>query len=80
MIQRYLITLQLSPQENSLEYVKGLPGLKELEIDENYGLILISPKRSLYTIRVSGDIDADTLISLQPKVKGVHGDPKISPI
>ncbi len=77
---RYLITLQLLTDENTLESVKTLPGLKELKIDEDYGLVLISPKRNLYTIRVSGDLDSDTLMSVQPKVKGVYADVKVAPI
>jgi len=77
---RYLITLQLLTGENTLESVKKLPGLKELKIDEDYGLVLISPKRNLYTIRVSGDLDSDTLMSVQPKVKGVYADVKVAPI
>jgi hypothetical protein len=77
---RYLITLQLLTDGNTLESVKQLPGLKELKIDEDYGLVLISPKRNLYTIRVSGDLDSDTLMFVQPKVKGVYADVKVAPI
>lgn len=77
---RYLVTLHLLPGENTLEYVRELRGLKELKIDEEYGLVLISPTRNLYTIRVSGDIDSDELMSVQPKVKGVYGDVRIAPI
>lgn len=76
---RYLITLHLPPPNNSLNYVKQLDGIKDLNIDEDYGLVLISPKRDLYVIRVSGDIDSQKLMSMQPLVKGVHGDPKIAP-
>jgi len=53
-------------------------GLQGVEIDEAYGLVLISPKRQLYTIRVSGAIDAERLIAEQPEVKGVHGDTRVS--
>ncbi|MCF6148327.1 MAG: hypothetical protein E3K37_06680 [Candidatus Kuenenia sp.] len=77
---RYLITLHLQPGENTLPYAKQLSGLKGLEIDEDYGLVPISPKRNLYTIRVTGDIDPDKLMSVQPEVKGVYADIKISPI
>ncbi|NEO64866.1 MAG: hypothetical protein F6J98_32505 [Moorea sp. SIO4G2] len=76
---RYLITLNLPPPNKSLEFVKQLDGIKDLEIDEDYGLILISPKRDLYVIRVSGDMDSQKLIAIQPLVKGVHGDIKIAP-
>ncbi len=78
-VKRSLITLHLLPGENTLQYVKQLPGLEELDIDENYGLVIISPKRNLYTIRVSGDIDADKLRSIQPKVEGIYADVKLVP-
>ncbi len=76
---RYLITLHLSPPNNSLNYVKQLDGIKDLNIDEDYGLVLISPKRDLYVIRVSGEMDSQKLMAMQPLIKGVHGDIKIAP-
>jgi hypothetical protein len=78
-MKRFLITLYLLPNENTIQFVKQLPGFKEIEIDEDYGLIVISPKRNLYVVRVSGDIDPDKLMSIQPKVKGVHTDVKVVP-
>ncbi len=78
-MQKVLITLHLLPGENTLQYVKQLSGFEKLNIDEGYGLVSISPKRNLYTIRVSGDIDADKLLSRQPKVKGIYADVKIAP-
>lgn len=75
-----LITLHLLPDENTLQRVKQLPGIKELKIDEDYGLVPISSKRNLYTIRASGDIDSDKLMSMQPKVKGVYADVRVAPI
>ena len=77
---RYLVTLHLMPEENTYEQIKQLPGLKDLDIDDDYGLVLISPKRKLYTIRVSGELDPEKLMTMQPRVKGVHGDVKISPV
>jgi len=74
-----LIVLSLSPDEANLNYVKNLPGLKELNIDDNYGLVLISPKRGLYAIRVNGEIDLEKLRAIQPKVKGVYPDTPIAP-
>jgi hypothetical protein len=76
---QYLITLHLQPPNNSLQYVKQLSGIRELEIDENYGLVPIAPKRDLYVIRVCGDLDPNQLMSIQPAVKGVHGDVKVEP-
>jgi hypothetical protein len=75
----YLITLELQAPYNSLESVRKLAGLVDLEIDIDYGLVLISPKRNLYAIRVWGDLDPANLMSVQPAVKGVSSDPKIKP-
>jgi hypothetical protein len=78
MKTRYLLTLKLDPGHNSLQDVQAFPGLKNLEIDENYGVINISPKRSLYVIRVAGEIDPQQLMLSQPQIKGVHGDAKVA--
>lgn len=75
-----LITLHLLPGENNLDYVKQLLQNENLDIDDGYGLVVISPKRNLYTIRVSGDIDTNKLLKRQPKVEGIYADAKISPI
>lgn len=77
---RTLVTLKLLEHENSLQFVQQLPGLTELEIDKDYGLVLISPKRKLYTIRVKGVVDAERLMSIQSKVEGVYGDARVAPI
>ena len=79
-MERFMIKLHLQPGENTLEQVKKLPGLENLDIDADYGLILISPKQDLYTIRVSGDIDIKNLMSRQKKIKGIYPDIKGVPI
>jgi hypothetical protein len=76
-INRYLVTLELTSDQSSLEYVKELPGLANLQVDEKFGVINISPKENLYVIRVSGELDPEQLMSNQPQVKAVHGDAKI---
>ena len=60
----HLITLQLTPPHNTFSYVRGLPGIEHLAVDEAYGLVAISPKRGLYVIRVSGDIDQEALLAV----------------
>lgn len=75
----YLIALELRPPKNSLDYVKQLAGLRNVKIDEKYGLVLISIKRSLYVVRVSGALDIKDLMSAQREVKGVQGDLKVQP-
>jgi hypothetical protein len=76
---RYLITLRLTPADSSLDHAQHLLKPFGLRVDAQYGLVLISPKRSLYVVRVEGDIEEAALSAL-PEVVGVHGDPKIAPI
>ena len=76
---RYLITLRLSPNDTTLEHAQALLEPLGLCVDVHYGLVTISPKRSLFVVRVEGDIDEVVLNSLS-EVMGVHGDVKIAPI
>lgn len=75
-----MIKLELEPGEASLSHVQGLEEIKDLNVDKDFGLICISPKRRLYTIRIDGNVDRDTLMALQPRVNGVYGEMKISQI
>ncbi len=72
-----LITLELLAPDNTLEYVCALPVLKELSVDRDYGLVLVSPRRNLYVIRVDGDLDRNRLLQ-DSHVTAVHGDVRIS--
>ena len=80
MMQKTTIKLKLSPGEDSLEFVRRLEGVKDLKIDDSYGLICISPKRHLYTILAIGDVNRDDLMNVQPRVQGVYGQVKVSEI
>ena len=72
-----LITLELHPPEDTLAFACGLPVLRDVDIDREYGLVLVSPRRRLYVLRVNGDIDRQALLR-DPRVKAVHGDTRIS--
>jgi hypothetical protein len=74
----HLVTLKLAPPHNTLRHVRGLPVLENLAVDEAYGLVAISPKRNLYVIRVSGEIDRDSLLAVA-EVHAVHADVRIAP-
>lgn len=75
----HIIKLQLSTSNNTLEHVRHIRGLDGLDIDEDYGLVAINPKRGLYVIRVVGDIDVNKIHAL-PEVKGVYGDVRVTAI
>ena len=76
---RYLITLKLAPFEATLAHARKLLEPLGLTVDIAYGLIIISPKRSLYVVRVEGEINDEQLSAL-PEVVGVHGEVRIAPI
>jgi len=75
-----LVTLRLEPPHNTLAYVQQLSGFQGVAIDADYGLVLISPQRSLYVVRVVGTLDAERLMAQHPEVQGVHGDVNIQAI
>lgn len=76
---RFLITLKLTPEVSTFEHALSLLKPLGLEVDVDYGLVMISPKRNLFVVRVEGDISEDALSALSEFV-GVHGDPNIAPI
>lgn len=76
---RYLITLRLAPKDSTFEHVQSLLKPLGLGADTHYGLVMISPKRNLFVVRVEGDINEEALTAL-PEVVGVYGDTKIAPI
>ena len=76
---RYLITLRLAPADATLKHAQTLLEPLGLSIDTRYGLVAISPKRSLFVVRVEGEVNEDALNALA-EVVGVHGDIKIAPI
>ena len=73
-----MIKLELDRPNNTLSYVRQISGLDELNIDEEYGVVPIDPKRGLYVIRVIGEIDADKVRALNT-VRGVYGDVRVAP-
>ena len=72
-----LITLELLAPDNTLDYVCALPVLKDVVVDREYGLVLVSPKRNLYVIRVDGKPDRERLLQ-DSHIRAVHGDVRIS--
>ncbi len=76
---QYIITLQLSPPDDTLEFVRNLPWLTDMALDEDYGVVKISSSRGLYVIRVEGTLDEAALLA-KPEIKGLYSDMKVAPI
>jgi len=76
-----MIKLKLLPPFNTMKAVRDLPGLKDLVFDSIYGLVLISPKDSLYVVRTPSSIDnRKARKSLSPEIIEFYGDTKIAGI
>ncbi len=75
----YMIKLKLDRPNSTLDYVRHIRGLDEVDIDEDYGIVSIDPKHGLYVIRVIGEIDTNKVRALS-MVRGVYGDVRIAAI
>jgi len=74
----YMIKLKLDRPNNTLDYIRRVKGLGELNIDEDYGVVPINPRHGLYVIRVIGEIDVSMVRALSI-VRGVYGDVRVAP-
>lgn len=72
-----MVTLQLEPEQASLEKVRQLLGLKRDEVDEDFGVVNINPSEHLYTILVRQEA-AERVRDAAP-VRGVFSNPRIEP-
>jgi hypothetical protein len=72
-----MITLQLEPEQSSLEEVRRLLGLAEDEVDQRFGVVNINPSEHLYTILV--DQEAAERVKDAGPVRGVFSNPRIEP-
>lgn len=73
-----MIKLRLPKSLCNFESVQKLPGLADLNLDEEYGLVMISPRESLYVIRTDSVDDIARRRELSPEIIGVYGDSRIS--
>ena len=62
----------------TLDEVIRLPGLHGIEVDEDYGLVCISPKDSLFVIQVEDFDNLEQRKKLSPEIIQHFGDIRIS--
>jgi hypothetical protein len=74
-----MIKLRLPGPERDLESVQALPGLANLTLDPGFGLVLISPRESLYVVRTDHVDDLDRRRRLSPEIIEAYGDVRIGP-
>jgi hypothetical protein len=71
------LTLKLDPKSATLAYVRRKLKLRADDVDDEFGVISIDPKRDLYAVLVE-DRAADKAAK-QSGVQGPFSNPKIEP-
>jgi hypothetical protein len=74
-----MIKLRLPAGPHDLSEVQALPGLAGLRLDPKFGIILISPRDSLYVVRADAVDDLERRRGLSPEILGAYGDVRIAP-
>ena len=73
-----MIKLQLPEPIKDLASVQTLPGLSDLTLDPEFGLVAISPRDSLYVVRTDFVDDLERRRQLSPEIIQAYGDVRIS--
>ena len=74
---KQMLTLKLSPKEATLSKVSKQLNLSSEEIDAEFGIVNIDPKRNLYAVLV--EEEAARRVGRAPGVEGPFSNPKIEP-
>jgi len=73
-----MIKLKLLREAPTLEDVARLPGIENLAVDAEFGLICIDPQDRLYVVRVDELGDLDERKARSPEIIEAYGDVRIS--
>jgi hypothetical protein len=73
-----MIKLKLPESKRDLASVQALPGLIDLPLDPQFGLVPIDPRESLYVVRTDAVDDLELRRKSTPEILGVYGDVRIS--
>ena len=73
-----MIKLRLPEAVKDFGEVQSLPGLADLQLDQDFGLIPLDPRSSLYAVRTADVDDLDRRRSLSPEIVEAYGDVRIS--
>ncbi len=77
-MSKQMLTLRLHPAEATLPKICKKLNLSAEEVDSDFGVVNIDPKKDLYTILV--EEEAASRISGSPGVEGPFSNPKIEPL
>jgi len=73
-----MIKLQLSEDERDFNPVQALGGLDGIQLDADFGLVLIDPRKSLYVVRAAEIDNVDARKKISPQIIDAYGDVRIS--
>ncbi len=73
-----MIKLELDDETADFEAVKQLPGLKDVDLDRDYGLVCIHPRKQLFVVRAAALKRLEERRQLSPEIVGGYGDVRIS--
>ena len=73
-----MIKLQLPDETADFEAVKQLPGLQDVELDHDYGLVCIHPRKQLFVVRAESVSRLEERRQLSPEIVGGYGEVRIS--
>ena len=75
-----LVKLKLPPELQSFHLVKRLQGLSDLEMDEDFGLVLVDPLRQIFVVRVRKIDRVEERKKQCPHLIQAYGDERIESI
>ncbi len=73
-----MIKLQLPDEAADFEAVRRLPGLDGVDLDTDYGLVCIHPRKRLFVVRADSVSELEERQELSPEIVGGYGDVRIS--
>jgi hypothetical protein len=74
-----VLTLHL-PDSLTIAQVQALPGLHDLPLDADYGLVCISPRTAEYVVRTSAPVtNLNERRRQSPEILEAYGDVRIEP-
>jgi len=76
-MSKVMVTLKLDPEHASVDQVRRSLGIGADEIDDDFGVIAVSPDESLYAVLV--DPETATRVQGAEGAKGPFSNPKIEP-
>jgi hypothetical protein len=72
-----MIKLRLKSSSADLDKIRALPGAADLHFDERFGVVCLSPKDSLYAVRVEAVDNIEARRKASPEILEVYGEVRI---